>query len=41
MTYIKVNITDRQHKLQMDTVGSISVIIIIMKLSSTLSTRIE
>ena len=41
MTYIKVNSTDRLHKLQMDALGSITVIVIIMKLSDTLSTCIK
>lgn len=41
MTYIKVNSADRLHKLQMDTVGSITVIVIIMERSDTLSTCIK
>lgn len=41
MTYIKVNSSDRLHKLQLDTVGSITVIVIIMKLLDTLSTCIK
>lgn len=41
MTYIKVNSTDRLHKLQMDAVGSMSVIVIIMKLLVPLSTCIK
>lgn len=41
MTYIKVNSTDRLHKLQMDAVGCITVIVIITKLSDTLSTCIK
>ncbi len=41
MTYITVNSTDRLHKLQIEAVGSITVIVIIVKHPDTLSTCIK